>query len=278
MKRILVVVDHKGSAKVLITKAMSFSPEYVHLVVFEENNTDIVQVFTEEVESIVDAIVGRKCKIKITTDTVNTDKEKTQRIMALIEETPVDSVIVRRTKILDENHVFEFEKGLLKSLKHTSLLLLSDKNWNDELNILGTLDIVDDNAQQSDLNTLVFDETAFIASKLHAQLHLMSVIAVSSVATELDIVETSEVLAKKGKAVKTKLSDYVSAKNPEHDFLIHVTAGVPSKEIPSVAKKVKADLVVLGNVGRTGLKGLIMGNTAEKILQRLAVDVLLVKQ
>ena len=53
---------------------------------------------------------------------------------------------------------------------------------------------------------------------------------------------------------------------------------MPSKEIPSVAKKVKADLVVLGNVGRTGLKGLVIGNTAEKILQRLAVDVLLVKQ
>ena len=54
-------------------------------------------------------------------------------------------------------------------------------------------------------------------------------------------------------------------------------AGEPEKVIPSTAASVKAAVVVLGVVGRKGLSGRIIGNTAEKILSLLRCDVLALK-
>lgn len=44
--------------------------------------------------------------------------------------------------------------------------------------------------------------------------------------------------------------------------------------IPEAANKIQADLVIIGNVGRRGLSGITIGNTAEKILTEIESDVL----
>jgi len=51
----------------------------------------------------------------------------------------------------------------------------------------------------------------------------------------------------------------------------------PVFAIPHVARKVGADLVVMGAVSRSGLKRVFIGNTAERVLDDLPCDVLVVK-
>ena len=59
----------------------------------------------------------------------------------------------------------------------------------------------------------------------------------------------------------------------------HVRRGSAADIIPDVAKELEADLVIVGSVGRAGLSGIAIGNTAEKILNGIAADVLvLVKE
>jgi universal stress protein E len=58
---------------------------------------------------------------------------------------------------------------------------------------------------------------------------------------------------------------------------IHLLKGAPSKVIPSVAKKSRAQLVVMGTVARTGIPGFLIGNTAERTLSALDCSVLTVK-
>lgn len=58
---------------------------------------------------------------------------------------------------------------------------------------------------------------------------------------------------------------------------IHLVKGDPSKMIPQLASKKQADLVVMGTIGRTGIEGFIIGNTAEKILRAVDCSVLTVK-
>jgi nucleotide-binding universal stress UspA family protein len=53
--------------------------------------------------------------------------------------------------------------------------------------------------------------------------------------------------------------------------------GPPRLLLPQVAAAHKIDLVVMGTVCRTGLKGLLIGNTAEKVLNELSCSVLAVK-
>ena len=65
-------------------------------------------------------------------------------------------------------------------------------------------------------------------------------------------------------------NDYLS---PE----FHMRRGVAATAIPEIAKRLQADLVVMGTVARTGIAGLLIGNTAEAILEQLQCSVLAVK-
>jgi universal stress protein E len=57
----------------------------------------------------------------------------------------------------------------------------------------------------------------------------------------------------------------------------HEVAGDPVYGIPKTARSLRAQLVVMGAVSRSGLKRVIIGNTAERILNELPCDVLVVK-
>ncbi len=57
----------------------------------------------------------------------------------------------------------------------------------------------------------------------------------------------------------------------------HLPKGPGKKMIPQLAEKLEVDLVVMGTVARTGISGLIIGNTAEAILDQLTCSVLAVK-
>lgn len=57
----------------------------------------------------------------------------------------------------------------------------------------------------------------------------------------------------------------------------HLVKGFACKEIPVLAKRIEADLIVMGTVGRTGVPGFIMGNTAETILNQIDCSVLAIK-
>ena len=57
----------------------------------------------------------------------------------------------------------------------------------------------------------------------------------------------------------------------------HLLKGCARDEIPALAGRLSADLVVLGTVARTGIPGFLMGNTAETLLHRLDCAVLALK-
>ncbi len=57
----------------------------------------------------------------------------------------------------------------------------------------------------------------------------------------------------------------------------HLVKGNPSEAIPKLASQLNADLVVMGTIMRTGIPGLIIGNTSEAILDQLKCSVLAVK-
>ncbi len=58
---------------------------------------------------------------------------------------------------------------------------------------------------------------------------------------------------------------------------VTVLEGVPRETIPAMAKALKATMVVMGAVSRSGLKRLLIGNTAEAVLDALPCDVLILK-
>lgn len=57
----------------------------------------------------------------------------------------------------------------------------------------------------------------------------------------------------------------------------HLVKGWAHKEIPALVRQLGADLVVMGTVARTGISGLLIGNTAEMILTQIDCSVLAIK-
>ena len=79
--------------------------------------------------------------------------------------------------------------------------------------------------------------------------------------------------------ILVKEMDDVLGKEAVHFLLpkVHLVKGKPSKEIPLMAEKYDIDLIVMGTVGRIGIPGLIIGNTAESILEQARCSVLAIK-
>jgi nucleotide-binding universal stress UspA family protein len=76
-----------------------------------------------------------------------------------------------------------------------------------------------------------------------------------------------------------KALDDLLGKSPDRTGrrFVHLLKGDPAEVIAEFAKTGRVDLIVMGTVARTGIGGLLIGNTAETILQRVDCSVLAVK-
>tara|TARA_R110000737_G_scaffold47429_3_gene67434 strand:+ start:3738 stop:4553 length:816 start_codon:yes stop_codon:yes gene_type:complete len=271
MKNILVVVDSIDNVKELLKKSLRLLPEQLNVLIFEA-------AVINKVQATLDSHKHESCNIVLLDVSSEKIKNKAEKVIEIASTSASDTIVINRQYVAGEKRNFSFEKNLLKGLHKTNLLICGDKRWQATMNVLGTLDIENNSAEQMKLNLAALERSVRITEKVNGQLHLMTVIAISRVNEELDIIEPTEMLMKKGKKIKAQLESFVSNNNATLKYTPHVTAGRPCNEIPSIAKKQKMDLVILGNVGRTGITGLIVGNTAEKILQRLSVDVFIIKK
>ncbi len=57
---------------------------------------------------------------------------------------------------------------------------------------------------------------------------------------------------------------------------VHAAKGSAAPVISEMAEKIEADLIIIGTVGRDGIKGKVVGNTSEKILDHTGADVLVI--
>lgn len=64
---------------------------------------------------------------------------------------------------------------------------------------------------------------------------------------------------------------------PVDDPSVHLVKGRAAPVIRDTAGQLGADLIVMGTVGRTGIPGFFIGNTAEEVLQTTSASVLAVK-
>jgi nucleotide-binding universal stress UspA family protein len=58
---------------------------------------------------------------------------------------------------------------------------------------------------------------------------------------------------------------------------VHLIKGRPAQVISTCARQQDSDLIVMGSLGRAGLPGLFIGNTAEDVLREAQSAVLTVK-
>jgi len=60
-------------------------------------------------------------------------------------------------------------------------------------------------------------------------------------------------------------------------YELHVSSGVPERDIVHFADKLSADLIVIGTHGRTGISHLVLGSVAEEVIRKANCAVITLK-
>lgn len=83
----------------------------------------------------------------------------------------------------------------------------------------------------------------------------------------------AELRASAEQHLNTQLASHEFAKPPQ----VHIVMDAPDIAIMEHLNKDAVELLVMGTIGRGGIAGFIVGNTAERILPRIPCSVLAVK-
>jgi len=156
------------------------------------------------------------------------------------------------------------------------LLLVSDKKFKKNAVIMATVDLDASSREKQNLNVEVLLTARHYAEMLEAELTVLCVIDVPTILSDLDLVDPKTY----AKNRQWELQPVVEKLAKDSGLPLHVfklKRGPVAKTIVSEANAKRARLVVMGTVGRRGVKAKLLGNTAEDVLSLLRMDTLTLK-
>lgn len=156
------------------------------------------------------------------------------------------------------------------------LLLVSGRKWAKKPAVLATLDLNRTDGAHERLNRKVLAAANQIATNYGGAVHCVYAIEVSRVLSDLDIINP-RTAAKKEKA---RIAQHLQSLIEPYGIpmsRVHLPTGKVGQCVNGIARKVKADLLVMGTTARRGVKGFVIGNSAERVLTKAPCDVLALK-
>lgn len=161
------------------------------------------------------------------------------------------------------------------------LLLRSTRRWRQAPNIVASVDPLHANDKPAALDDRIVEAAGMLADRFQGEVTLVHasyppvqsfVLAdpIAGGATLADLYESHKQYSA-GEFAKFANRHHVP---PGQRRLIDAQ---PAYAIPQVARELRADVVVMGAVSRSGLKRVFIGNTAERVLAALPCDVLVIK-
>ncbi len=118
-----------------------------------------------------------------------------------------------------------------------------------------------------DVGRRVIEQGARLASLWDAELHLLHACSLSwAEALVSDGQERAARLAEVQRNAKATMARQLEAAGLDVEVRFHVPSLRPAQAVHETALAVDADLVVMGTVSRSGIAGVLVGNTAERML------------
>ncbi|MBS1199561.1 MAG: hypothetical protein H6R27_239 [Proteobacteria bacterium] len=150
----------------------------------------------------------------------------------------------------------------------------------DRVRVLAAVDPLHAHAKPEQLDRKILEEGRDLAETFNGQLHVVHAYLLATPFTSGVLMEPVPLPVS---VAEQHLADVKKAFN---DLLKplglgprrgHLRSGNASIEIPAVAEEVGAGVVVMGAVSRSGLRRLFIGSTAERVIDHLVCDVLVIK-
>jgi universal stress protein E len=151
------------------------------------------------------------------------------------------------------------------------LLLVKNRPLAAEPNVLAAVDPLNEHDKPAALDDRIYAFGAELARVLRGHLHIVHAYA-TPLGAELppDVVK---VIAQEHREAMKRFLDGHAALGGR----THLYEGLPHECLAKAAEEHAADFVVMGAIARRGLKRLFIGSTAERVLDRLPCDLVIIK-
>ena len=289
MKKILVIADMSGKKQAAIHRGLGLarrSGAAMHIVAFvydayisEQENEKKAKKLKQEL------IKARSQQIDQFIKTLDTGNVKTssqvvweKNIAQWIEKNATSEKFgtIVKTGHRTENIIHTPTDWRILRQSNSRVMIVAEKTWRKKNTILCAIDLSKNDKKRKDLNRHIIAEAKSIADLFEGQLVCCYAIPLPVVLIDLDILDRRTILKKATKEASQHFAELAAEFGLDKGSL-HIKGGNAEKVIPSISSKLKATMVVLSTSGRKGLKGKLLGNTAEKVLHHLRTDVLALK-
>jgi universal stress protein E len=206
-----------------------------------------------------------------------------ESILSWMRNSPADLIVkdTHHHSIAQRTFITNTDWNLIRACP-LPLLLTKPTHWSTPPVFVAAVDPGHANDAPAALDHDILDVTAALARRFDAQFHVMhayfpATIVVAGPGGMPPMVGMSaEALAAEKELRRSQIRQLVDAYGvaPAH---LHVDTGVAAQYIPQMAAECHADIVVMGAIARSGLKRIFIGSTAERVLETLPCDVLVVK-
>ena len=149
------------------------------------------------------------------------------------------------------------------------LLLVKDRPWNDKPEFIAAIDPEHSHDKPASLDHKLIVTASALAEATNGSVHLYHSTRLPALSGLYSIHSDFEVNLEKIHSLAEQYSI--------PDNRCYVSDADINQSLPALAELIKANTVVMGAVSRSRLDRLLIGNTAEKVLDKLECDVLIVK-
>ncbi len=157
--------------------------------------------------------------------------------------------------------------SLLRQASCSVLLVRDDGPWLEQ-KILAAVTLDTQDADHDLLNNSIITEAHRLSKAMQSQVHCVTAIDPNNdIADVLKLLENEELHSD-----EEKVSERFGIA-PER---VHIQRGKAADIIVNTAQDLRVDALIIGTVARSGVAAMLLGNTAEKVIDSVDVDVLVV--
>lgn len=151
---------------------------------------------------------------------------------------------------------------LMRTAPCPVLLVKAEEAWQNGI-VLAAISFDDGQPEHDQLNNIIVNHAQRLAANTQSELHLVS--AINHAPNWLDLFHLSD--PDDHPPVELVAQRFGVASNR-----VHLVDGSAKDVLLDSVQKLHADLLVMGTVARSGLAATLLGNTAEKVLDQLSID------
>jgi universal stress protein E len=163
------------------------------------------------------------------------------------------------------------------------LLLTKPTRWPEHLTLAAAVDPPLKGSREDHLDQRILDCAVSIARSMHAKVlavhtYFPDIVAAAAICPQPNFFSVTDEMLEAEKSAHEKALTPLLAPYAIAPSCVQVEMGVASASLPAIAADRAIDVMVMGAISRSHAKQALLGSTAERLLEFLPCDVLVVKE